>query len=283
MENNAVISFLKIAKTDLRSSKILYENKLYLQSVFLLQQTIEKCNKALAIQGEFFGLEEIKSFGHNAGSLFKGMIAQHLDEIKQVNSAKDKAPTFFQLLKDCNIDFSNYENKLIEFPIHVDELRSQIDPLKIKSEQLNDILNSIAQNYSDYQMILSKPSFRIHLRKLCLEIFEKLKTTDLFKYNVEEVDQFNNEDLTELINIMEVILIRTLAICINSYSLHIESFIFDRLVSLVRYPNINNGKFFDPTLVFTSRHPLIKSIPQFHKLLNTALTDLRKILIHSVK
>jgi HEPN domain-containing protein len=44
-----VNSLLKIAKSDLRASKLLYKEKLYSQSIYFFQQSIEKSNKVLTI------------------------------------------------------------------------------------------------------------------------------------------------------------------------------------------------------------------------------------------
>ena len=44
-----LISLIEIAKSDLAASKLLFDNGLYLQSTFYLQQGVEKGNKAFAI------------------------------------------------------------------------------------------------------------------------------------------------------------------------------------------------------------------------------------------
>lgn len=67
-------SLIEIAKSDLASSKLLFDNGLYLQSTFYLQQGVEKANKAFAIFNEIIKADEIRKLGHDHIELHKKRI-----------------------------------------------------------------------------------------------------------------------------------------------------------------------------------------------------------------
>jgi len=45
-----VITFIEIAKNDFEAAKILFREELYLQAIFMLQQSLEKAIKALLLK-----------------------------------------------------------------------------------------------------------------------------------------------------------------------------------------------------------------------------------------
>ncbi|MCH7568071.1 MAG: HEPN domain-containing protein [Nanoarchaeota archaeon] len=64
-------NFIKIALEDLESSRILYENGKYPQSIFLLQQSVEKTTK---------GITGIFKYSHKTLNIYKEMVNDDLKE-----------------------------------------------------------------------------------------------------------------------------------------------------------------------------------------------------------
>lgn len=64
-------NYIKMALEDLESSKILYENKKYPQSIFLLQQSVEKTTK---------GITEIFNHSHRTSKIYKSIVNENLKE-----------------------------------------------------------------------------------------------------------------------------------------------------------------------------------------------------------
>lgn len=84
----AHIDFIKelieIAENDIKSSDILYENELYPQSIYLLQQSVEKLSKAYSVLfGDIEPSDIRKKIGHLTPKFFTNQAA------KTLRSAKD--------------------------------------------------------------------------------------------------------------------------------------------------------------------------------------------------
>lgn len=63
--------FLKQAKEDVESAKILYQNKKYSQSVYLFQQSVEKACKYLGLTIKAISVVKLREISHNPHLVFK--------------------------------------------------------------------------------------------------------------------------------------------------------------------------------------------------------------------
>lgn len=100
--------FLKIARLDLQACQILYENSLYSQAIFYLQQSIEKAVKQIALMGEI--IEEGEEIGHEPLEFYQeaasqeariynklSKISEEIPELEDpINSVMDKLPEDYQ-------------------------------------------------------------------------------------------------------------------------------------------------------------------------------------------
>jgi len=105
-------NLLEIAKKDLKASKCLYDNGLYPQAVFYLQQSVEKATKTFGILSDFIDENELKDFvGHNPLKIHKKVfeeqkrIAENLNRIIGDISDTDK-----RKMKRI-FDFEKYDNR----------------------------------------------------------------------------------------------------------------------------------------------------------------------------
>ena len=71
-------NFLRMALEDLESSRILYEHKKYPQSIFLLQQSIEKTTK---------GTTGIFKHGHRTSNIYKSIGGKEIE--KEIESLEN--------------------------------------------------------------------------------------------------------------------------------------------------------------------------------------------------
>jgi len=85
-------NFIKMALEDLESSKILYENGKYPQSIFLLQQSVEKTTK---------GITGIPQHDHKTLDIYKKMVNDDLkEEIKILeNTPIDNEKIFLAIIE----------------------------------------------------------------------------------------------------------------------------------------------------------------------------------------
>ena len=68
---------IKIAETDIRASKILYDNKLYTQALFYFQQSVEKVSKYIGLQMACISESLLKNISHDPTKLFAKMFSQN--------------------------------------------------------------------------------------------------------------------------------------------------------------------------------------------------------------
>jgi len=134
MEYNYVL--LDIAKEDLNVSKILYDNSLYPQSIFYLQQSIEKSIKHLGLINEVIKPHELNSkIGHKAYKVFTNQVKQ----IKHITGDSDEVidreyNELRQLLRSN--DLSLFE-KVIKKTI------TSYRDIKFESELIEELINAI--------------------------------------------------------------------------------------------------------------------------------------------
>jgi HEPN domain-containing protein len=66
MNNKArALDMIEMARSDIRASKSLYRDGIFLQSLFSLQQAVEKANKAIGIWAEYIDPDKTRDVGHD--------------------------------------------------------------------------------------------------------------------------------------------------------------------------------------------------------------------------
>ncbi len=150
---NESFSLLDIAFSDLNSSEILFEKNQYPQSIFFLQQAVEKSIKQLGINNGVVKPSELqKEIGHKSEKIFKKVVGQvkhitgdtdsdiHKDYNKLKQLLKDAE---LSEIKDVVISVLN-ENEELEIPS--DAIEFLIDHI-IKSER-PDFFERLGENPS---------------------------------------------------------------------------------------------------------------------------------------
>ncbi|MCK5222190.1 MAG: HEPN domain-containing protein [Candidatus Aminicenantes bacterium] len=81
------ITLLDIAFKDLTSSQLLFEKELYPQSIFYIQQAVEKSIKQLGIYNQVVKPSELhKKIGHKTEKIFKRVVGQ----VKHITGDSDE-------------------------------------------------------------------------------------------------------------------------------------------------------------------------------------------------
>lgn len=163
MENE--IALLDIAIQDHSSSQILFEKELYPQSIFFIQQAVEKSIKQLGIYNGVVKYSELqKEIGHKSEKIFKKVVGQvkHITGDSDTDIHKDYNQ-LKQLLKDSELSQIKdviinalNENEKLEIPSDV--IESLIDHI-IKSER-PDFFERLGENPSfEKEFIRMKENF----------------------------------------------------------------------------------------------------------------------------
>lgn len=148
---NKSFTLLDIAYADLNSAQILFEAKQFPQSIFYMQQAVEKSIKQLGIYNGVVKPSELqKDIGHKAERIFKRVVGQvkHItgDSDAEINSSYNDLK---QLLKKAGLEEAKdfvikvlNENLQMEFPSAVIELVIEM----IIKKQAPDFYEKVARN-----------------------------------------------------------------------------------------------------------------------------------------
>lgn len=109
--------FLKLSKQDLHSSKILYESNDYRNSIYLLQQSVEKLSKYFVL---FLGFEKenkLKKISHFTPLVFSKLIFKESIELSNALGYKMNSETNFEeQIRNSRETLSNIsENSILVF------------------------------------------------------------------------------------------------------------------------------------------------------------------------
>jgi HEPN domain-containing protein len=98
-----VITFIEIAKNDFEAAKILFREELYLQAIFMLQQSLEKAIKALLLKFGIVDSEEALKYeiGHNVVENTLQLIAEIIcNGIKEIQKQYKDLRTLLQRVEE---------------------------------------------------------------------------------------------------------------------------------------------------------------------------------------
>ena len=226
--NDSFKILLDISKEDFNASKLLYDNDFYPQSLFYFQQSVEKLIKYLGIKDGIIKQEDLrKQISHNSSIVFKRAMAK------------------YQYLDSSNNDF--------DVNSEFQDLKNIID--KIPENKLLDvILDKILETIKGE---ISLP-FNIDKIQSFEEFYKYLKETDPDTPNLD--DFINGKTFRQRAQIMFEDLKSELKDNIKGIAmLFYINIVTERLVSSVRYPDINNMT--NPSEKYNSENPLIKALP----------------------
>ncbi len=122
------LELTKLAEDDLKSSKLLYENKLYALSVYHMQQAVEKTAKAYALMFGIITGDKLKEIGHESPLVFINMLKQSW------------VAAFLVALKKTNPNVKDNPNELLDI---VDSKEKTLEMARNPSDQILIMLNQI--------------------------------------------------------------------------------------------------------------------------------------------
>lgn len=276
-------SLIQIAKSDLAASKLLFDNGLYLQSTFYLQQGIEKGNKAFAIFNEFIKADEIRHLGHNHIELHKKGINLQLNKVKILNDDKNEVREFIDTIaRHTNVDYKGYI-KSLEKSRDIKNDWQKFNIVEITAEELVELIDEIdfeieepADSSKETRDDLAK-QLKEKVQHFILSLSSKLKEKYLH-IDIEVIENFVNDtiNMDEFANCMLDFGEYLRKFIPAFYKIYILGFILYPLVSKLRYPDFKDD--FDPLDVFTAGHPLIDQRSTLHRLASNALEVLESII-----
>ena len=208
-----ILGLLEIAKEDLISSEILYNNKKYRQAILLLQQSVEKATKAICLYHNLINKEDLHGKRKREP---EGWFSRHFKFFRQKKVSLDeetvehKSPkAFILLLKRKRLSGTLYKqlykNKGNDVKSEIENIENIINKenklIKINKSDISQFLKASQDYLTDIKLNFSKIDKREIKSKteVCGEaIFKDLRK--IFKNNA--FDQF--EDKFKKVNITEI-------------------------------------------------------------------------------
>lgn len=141
-----VNSFLETAKTDLNIAKLLFDANEYSNSVYHLQQFVEKASKSYGLLTETIKPKQIEGkISHNTKSIFTREIIAKQEEYNQLPYLEEVFPDFFQLNhQDQSIDFSGYNKTFKKITTPLIHLNPE-DHMWIEEEDVEFVMKIVSQ------------------------------------------------------------------------------------------------------------------------------------------
>ena len=170
--------FIRCAKEDLDSCKILYENKKYAHSTYFLQQAAEKTSKAFVLYFGKFTKNDMFTISHNSLKAFIMLLDRMSDYTADINS----------LYPNLKTDPSGLKKILKDPEKRIEITRAKYEVFKVIFKLNEDHKNNLKNSLEDINSLL-KP---FNLKKILQKSFKDLS---LEEYNKE----INNKDSSQIL------------------------------------------------------------------------------------
>jgi HEPN domain-containing protein len=241
---------LEMAMADLDSSMLLYENGYYPQSVFLLQQSVEKTCKSLSIFFEIITEKDAsKQIGHKSLKIVKITTDEFTESVRDTCQKLADNPGLIPALDsldDYDLTQDQIEGILAELKQQTDEAEKSLT--KLTSDGISD---------SDYSEMTNKLYEMLRSFVISMKIPESHKSIliGLLPITISQIIPKRNQ----LIYLLQIVL--TVLVC-SIVLFHLARITAPHAVRS-RYPNSNEA--FDPLEYYSEESPLVINMPELFR------------------
>jgi len=275
-------SFLFIALEDLDSSIVLYHRKHYPQSVFYLQQAVEKAVKSLGLLFEIVSEDDLqRKIGHNPLRVYKKSFTKISDDLPSMNRELDTHPEFKEMLHSSGIDIDELASSMKKLVHQFDEYICTVVSYNLSAEVLSGLLSTIESfnreiekaeekirdgGISDEVFAAIKEELRTQIESLINSIHIPTQQKEAMR---NELDSFFTAFLPnkEFFEYFIEVLLKAVRIGPNLFYL---SIITSPHATKSRYPEGN----FDPLQFYTPGSPLIDKLPELQDITRHTLEEM---------
>jgi HEPN domain-containing protein len=270
-----VAYWIKIALSDLGSSRTLCEARHYRTSYFLFQQASEKANKAFALYANFATEEELSKIGHDQFKLYRRELVKKESELKTLVEAAEALPSTARDHEIMGLEtMKSVQTSQLNMIRLIDGLR-QKDLVNFSAVELNQL--------SKLLISLRSPNIRLsrnpppEMKEIILRIADwagNFQTPEAMNAK-KKFEEWANDPVK--LKEIYAVMIKTVKITADFsfifFSLCCSAVLTIQHSSLTRYPA--EGK--DPLKIYTAKLPVIKKQFLFMDLLQEALKKLQKL------
>lgn len=275
---NLARQFLKIAKADIRASKVLYKSRLYAQSYFYFQQATEKATKGFALLLEMSTAKDVFNMRHNVFKLHRKNIqdakrnnqatvnlakalpfmeTSGLIETKKIQAqitSSEQSENFFENMRDY--DLVNIPTKDINLFL------KNIEGLEIRRAKIPEDLESRIEEL--FMPFIEK--VERHESKAALYMAKEMRVA----LKSEEFGQFIREHFADVI-------MTTIHFLYAHTVLYFSGFLTIQHSSKSRYLDTDDPAI-NPLAIYKKRLPVVKYQPLFLKHLQRAIDTIERTL-----
>ncbi|MDX2190781.1 MAG: HEPN domain-containing protein [Bacteroidota bacterium] len=264
--------WLDIAESDLKASRILYENKQYRTSYFFFQQASEKANKAYALISNQLTDSQFEDIGHKQFKIHRNLI--EVQKRKVAFLLSNNIPELPFNKKRSKIDLNKQKEMLNEGVSYIDSLNN-LDLVNISSVELNKLINEIKKNIpKEIVLPVNIGTHFEHSFQVLNEWLNQIDNDKVAEYQKNISELSNNKDLKEfLIKLFPIVLKKMGDISFVLIVLLSCAYITNQHVSKTRYPEQNH----DPMSLYNKSLPAVKKQLDFMNFLEMAINKLRAL------
>ena len=260
---NLAEEYLKIAKKDLKSSKILHKNRLYSQALFYFAQSVEKANKGFALTSNKYSEEDMLSINHDPTRIYKDntieLKRKYENLSRNLNQISELKNTEFVKNLDIEIIIKESEEWLRR---HAEIQNGKIDLIFISKREIRDILKEISENEQEIKeaiesfsnFTLTENEWEKH-KKDFLKQLENPENNNLISLLQKEMDEDMN--IQEIETLLKKMYLRVFhAMLISIYLFYLGIITLPHAI-ITRYP-IDN---LSPIKIYNQKLPIVRHLP----------------------
>lgn len=229
---------LDIAKQDLKSAKFLFENGLYPQAIFYLQQAVEKAVKSFAIMTNAIKEREVKAIYHYPLRITEQLLNKQKEKLERLNNALGAIPKLKETLLLRDVNFDEVRGALDKSQEAISSIQSK-PPIFLSKQEIIQLFGNLKELEKEITSAFESsppPEVTDMWKRGVLEFVDVL-----YEYNPPEVEKLRKELNALSPNFLEKIIDETKPLLIDLYCVYFSLFYlsiitFPHAVS-TRYPN----------------------------------------------
>lgn len=266
-EVNYALKLLEKSKDDLDSTKILFENKKYSNSIFCFQQSVEKSAKSFFLLNEVLKSQELRKIGHKPSKKHLEDVRNNLKKAISLREAIEKHPELKEVPMIQKLNLNDFESKAIE----AEEIIKSVSEGEVV---YSDNLDFLDQTISEMKNFLCSAE-EFDANKLDDLTQEKLKNEWISnikafsKIKREKGSGISEQEEEEALNVsgefLKHLALRQAKSMIYGGTCHsinsVLNFFIEPHFKFLRYPDEKN-----PLEYYTMKNPLVKRFGELIKI-----------------
>lgn len=274
---------LEIADKDLEAAKCLYDKELYPQSIFYLQQSVEKAAKSFGLVMGIISENELKGregVGHHPYKIYKKLFSMQKKSLKKINEGIKKAPNVKELPLIKTIDLNKIPNETDELLNFFDDLRQGEDIFFLSNEEIEGWIEDLNKLKAEVEELNEgATTFSISNEEFDRVKQGVLKSFDaLYEYKPQKIEKMRKvldnaitpDQVEEMIKMISPPLNDGVFVSVSL--LYLSIITFPHVVS--RYPNDD----FNPLEIYNRDLPIIQSFNELNEIMEGTLFKMGNLL-----